>query len=288
MPNSIIYLLVIGAACGHAAWNAIGFAVPDKYAGLLVMNAVLGLCGVAMYADAPGLHHSVIPYLLASIALHCGYQIALLKAYNLGGFLRIYPISRGMVPLVVTAASLVIGEVHPSSLGIVGLALVCTGLVCAAVPPDQQHRATDRKAVTAAVAVGILVAGYTLADGLTVNVAHNILGSLGLIYLAQASIFSAVVLTMRVPATADIKRVLWPGIAGGLISAAVFGAVFWAQSRIPTFIVSTLRETSIVFGFIFGVVFFQEKCTRLRSVSVVAVLAGGTLLDLAMSWSGGR
>lgn len=251
----------------------------DKHSGLFVMNAVLGVCGAFLYLASPVIHSRVVPYLILSIVLHCAYQVALLKAYTFGGFLQLYPISRGTVPIVVTTISLVFGGVRISNMGFAGLALVSVGIVCSAVQSDGKYRTVDRKAVTAAILVGVLVAAYTLADGLTVNIANNTIGSLGLIYLVQSTVFCSLLAAVSVPRPVALGQALFPGVIGGLISALVFGVVFWAQSQIPTYIVSMLRETSIVFGFIFGVVYFRERFTHLRAVSLAAVLMGALLLD---------
>jgi uncharacterized membrane protein len=68
------------------------------------------------------------PYLAASTVAHVVYVMLLIRAYRVAHFSQVYPISRGLSPVLVTAAMLILfGEtLTPTQVG--SIALIVTGL----------------------------------------------------------------------------------------------------------------------------------------------------------------
>src|SRR5215217_6841399 len=113
---------------------------------------------------------------LAAAVLHAGWN-ALLKgtgdrlatvvlldlAYRAGDLSQVYPLARGTAPLLVAGyAGLVLGErLAPAQL--LGLAGVCAGLLALVEVGRGPGRAGA--AVGPALATGVLIAAYTVADG---------------------------------------------------------------------------------------------------------------------------
>jgi drug/metabolite transporter (DMT)-like permease len=73
----------------------------------------------------------------------------------------------------------------------------------------------------------------------------------------------------------------WIGVAAGLMSYGSSWLVIWALTLAPMALVSALRETSIVFAVIIGVVFMQERLSLARLASITTTLVGTTLLKLS-------
>ncbi|MFQ3184676.1 MAG: hypothetical protein ACI9RO_002326 [Alteromonas macleodii] len=61
--------------------------------------AIIGLIFVPM----PDL--ACWPYLLGSLAFHFGYQVCLLNSYRIGNLTQVYPVARGIAPLIVAIVS---------------------------------------------------------------------------------------------------------------------------------------------------------------------------------------
>jgi drug/metabolite transporter (DMT)-like permease len=68
---------------------------------------------------------------------------------------------------------------------------------------------------------------------------------------------------------------------GGTASFAAYAIVIWAFTQAPIALVTALRETSIVFAVLIGVVVFKEKLDRAKVIAVTATLLGAGLLRLA-------
>jgi drug/metabolite transporter (DMT)-like permease len=74
--------------------------------------------------------------------------------------------------------------------------------------------------------------------------------------------------------TGDWRR----GLVGGLAAFFGYAIVIWAMTRAPIAAVAALRETSVVFAAIIGVVALGEPFHRQRAVAVLVILAGIILL----------
>ena len=103
--SGIVFIAVIGAALLHACWNALVKSGADK---TLSMGAVIiGHLPIALvlipFVPLPTMES--LPYIVAGIVLHFGYQIFLLKSYQSGDLTQVYPIARGSAPLVVALVS---------------------------------------------------------------------------------------------------------------------------------------------------------------------------------------
>jgi uncharacterized membrane protein len=57
--------------------------------------------------------------------------------------------------------------------------------------------------------------------------------------------------------------------------------VIWALALAPMALVSALRETSVAFAVVIGVVFLQERLSLARLISIATTLIGTTVLKLS-------
>jgi drug/metabolite transporter (DMT)-like permease len=68
---------------------------------------------------------------------------------------------------------------------------------------------------------------------------------------------------------------------GGVGTLAAYSLVLWAMTRAPIASVAALRETSIVFAALIGMLFLKESMSRLRLASILMVCAGAVAIKLA-------
>jgi drug/metabolite transporter (DMT)-like permease len=268
---------VLVAAVLHACWNALLKGGRDRVATLVLLD----LTGLAISALALPLVPAPAPaargLLVASVALHLGYELLLLRSYRTGDLSQVYPMARGSAPLLVaTYAGLVLGErLGPWQLA--GLAGVCAGLLLlllgTGAAPLRQGRA-----VGPALATGVFIAAYTVADGLGVRRAGTELGYVAWLFLLHGIPIPLVVLAVRGRGlAARLRQGLWPGMAAGALSVAAYGLVLWAQRRGALAVVAALRETSVLVAALIGSLVFGERFGR-RRVLAAAVLAAGIVV----------
>jgi drug/metabolite transporter (DMT)-like permease len=270
-------LLVMFAGILHATWNAMAKAVPDRYAAFAVIGlSQAALCLPVLFFVAPPAA-AALPYVAASILIHLAYMFLLIRSYDLGDFSQVYPLARGSAPLVVAGfAATFLGE-HLSVTQLCGVAAVCGGLSALSLAGKGLP---SRPAVTAALLTGVSIAAYTIVDGLGVRRAESSAGYTAWMFLGEGVLMALAVLVLRGrPVLASMRARWYISAAGGAISMVSYGIVLWAQTRTSLAEVAALRETGVIWGAIFGAVFFAERMGPRRIMAAGVVAVGVVLLN---------
>ncbi len=291
LPLSVM-LAVLAAAVTHATWNAIAHGIKDQ----TLAFALIGVGGTAVSVPlvivAAMPRSASWPYLLASVVIHVFYNLLLMQCYRLGEFSQVYPLARGVSPLVVTILAAVFVHEHLALPQIAGVIVVSAGLAFlvfggrrapagghgGVVPPGQQSQG----AFLAAVGTGLTIAAYTTVDGVGVRLSASPVGYIGwLIMLESLCVPLFALIRRREVLLKQPRRILLSGLAAGALSVLAYGLVLWAQTRGALAPIAALRETSVIFGAIIGTVIFREPFGRTRITATVLVVAGIVLLNLA-------
>lgn len=279
--SGIVFLAVIGAAVLHAAWNALVKSGADK---TLSMGAVVvGHMPIALaalpFVPLPAIES--LPYLFGGILLHFGYQLFLLKSYQMGDLTQVYPIARGSAPLIVALVSVVLLGVHLNSVELLAILIIGAGIISLALV-RQSDGIQNRSAATVALITGAFIASYSLIDGLGARLAGTSLGFYCWLAIGNGLLMIAY-LAMRSPHTliALPRRGLPILFVGGSASFVAYALVTWAFTQAPIALVTALRETSIVFALLIGVFFLKERLSLLKVVSTMTTLLGAILLRYA-------
>jgi len=273
-----VTLAVLAAAVTHATWNAIAHGIKDQ----TLAFALIGIGGIAasiplvIVAALP--RSSSWPYLLASIVIHVFYNLLLMQCYRLGEFSQVYPLARGISPLVVTVLAAMFVHEHLGLLQVAGVVVVSAGLAFLVFG----GRRPGRGAFLAAVGTGLTIAAYTTVDGVGVRLSASPVGYIGWLMVLESlcvPMFAAV--RRRDVLLKQPRRILLAGLAAGALSVVAYGLVLWAQTRGALAPIAALRETSVIFGAIIGTLVFREPFGRTRIVATVLVVAGIVLLNVA-------
>ena len=67
-------------------------------------------------------------------------------------------------------------------------------------------------------------------------------------------------------------------LIGGACVMGSYSIVLWAMTQAPIAMVAAVRETSVLFAFIFAVVFLKESLNPLRIVGMLGVCCGVLLI----------
>ena len=274
-----VVILVIAAGALHAAWNAIAKHISDRVMGF----AVMGVCqtvGAGLVVAVTGLPtRAAIWFAVASAVIHVGYEVALLNSYRLGAFNQVYPIARGTSPLVVAVGAYLLAGERLGLVPLAGVVILAAGLMGLALSAGRLAR-SDGPAIGVAVATGLTIASYTLVDGLGVREAHDPYSYAGLMFLLQAPVFPAFALTRRPLHQWWDRTLVSRGLLAGALSLLAYGIVLWAQSRAPLAEVAAIREISVVFAALIGLMFLKERFGPRRVAAAVVIAAGIVLISV--------
>lgn len=280
VPVAVVIATLVAAVL-HAGWNAIAHWIPDKTAAMTLVPLGCALCSLPLIWLAAPPDSASWPYLAASSVLHVLYNVLLMQAYRFGDFSQTYPLARGTAPLVVAlVAATILGET-PRPAQLAGVLLISMGL---AFLVFWGHRTNPVRpaAIAAAIATGLVIASYTVVDGIGIRQSHSTLGYIGWLMLLGEITVPILVFAWRGPSLLPLLRPVWHiGLLGGALSIAAYGLVLWSQTRGALASIAAMRESSIILVAIIGAVWFKEGFGRARILATCAVTAGIAIMCLA-------
>lgn len=273
--------LVLLAALFHATWNALVKTSGDRLSVLAMVNGCSAIIAIVMlpFVDVPA--RESWGYLFASIVLHTGYYLFLVEAYRVGDLSHVYPLARGLSPLLVAGAAVVFaGELLPPA-AFFGVLLACAGIVSLSFDGGPPWR-NDARPLLFALGTAAFIAGYTIVDGIGVRRAGTVAGYVAWLFALDAIPLILIAWIIRRRELRWTLRSEWKkGAAGGVLAFAAYGMVIWAMSISAMAAVSALRETSVIFAALIGTILLKERFGLLRVGSAVMVAAGVVLMNLA-------
>ena len=218
-----------------------------------------------------------------SVVVHWFYQFAMIRSLHRGDLSLVFPVMRGLAPLLTAISATFFFNDSPSPLCGTGR-LVATGALIVFALPEQRgvsHPPLQKAALFWAMVTALGIAVYSVADANGSRLAA-----------AYETVFTFVVWVFlldwigitTVMGWARRGR-LWEGVApqirdgaiGGLLGTISYGAALWAFTLTEAANVTAIRETSVVFGAIFGAVFLKEAFGP-RRIAAASVLAIGLML----------
>lgn len=105
MAPEFFYLVVLVAAAAHAGWNAFVKGSQDQLSTLTSLRLVGLPLAIGLLLVFPFPPAAAWPYLLGQVCFIYPYYYFLLNSYRLGDFSAVYPVARGLVPVLVLGVS---------------------------------------------------------------------------------------------------------------------------------------------------------------------------------------
>jgi len=271
--------LVLGAAVLHATWNAIVKGTRARalvLAAVAATNGTVGL-GLLLWAETPDV--ASWPYIAASSVIHYGYYYFLALAYKWGDLSRVYPIARGSAPLLVSAGALLFAGEPLSTLAWGGVGLVSAGIAILAFF-SRGPSIPDPRSTAAALATGLIIASYSVVDGIGVRLSGSPFGYMGWLFVTEFLVTLFLWLRLRPRFTPEVRGTLAVGYLGGFCAVAAYSRGISAHPLAPVGMVAALRESSVIFAALFGVVIFRERPCISRIAAALTVGLGVLVLTL--------
>lgn len=279
--DALVFAAVLMAAAFHATWNAL---LKIKLAPIVAITLISVGCGVVVLPLMPfvGLPRpEAWPYVFGSLAVHLVYYSALAEAYKTGDLGLVYPIARGSAPLMTALGAYLLASQDLGLYGWLGVGVLASGVLVLSFKGGSAAAVRDLRAVGFALLTGLSITAYTLIDAFGARLAGSAHAYSGWLFALDA-VMMLVYGLLRFPAAfvagmkSDWKMVL----GGGVLSAAAYWTAIWAMTVAPIGLVAALRETSVLFAALIGIVFLREPIVAARMVAAALVVAGLMLIRL--------
>ncbi|MCU1320829.1 MAG: transporter of the superfamily [Acidobacteriaceae bacterium] len=268
-------ILVLLSAILHATWNAQLKGSSDRSQFMANMSTSMGVLALMCLPFVPLPVGSSWACIALSAVLHVVYNLLLLQNYRISDFSSAYPIARGISPLLVTFGAFVLMHQRPNVPAISGVAMISAGIVFLSTGKE---RASTR-ATLSALATGAVIAAYTVTDGMGIQRSQNTLTYTAWVF-ASYLLMPVVLLLLRIPVQIVKTENLPRAVGAGVFSLAAYTLVLWATHYVDVGVVSALRETSVLWAIVLGVLFLGEAFTWRRVVSASIICLGIRFLVL--------
>jgi drug/metabolite transporter (DMT)-like permease len=266
--------LALAAAFVHALWNLLLARARDPEAA----TAVALLVSIVAFAPVAALTWDadldVWPFTIGTGALQLVYFVLLAAAYRRSSLSLVYPVARGVAPVLVLVVGVaVLGKT--TSLGqAAGVLLVGTGILLV--------RGVGRRAEAGGIAFGLAIASciaaYTLVDK------HGVRHAAPITYLELSMIAPALIYAGaigRIKGREALRIAFGPAsVVAGLATFTAYALVLAALQRASAASVAAVRETSVVLTAIFAGAVLRERVDPGRLAGAALVAGGVALLSL--------
>jgi drug/metabolite transporter (DMT)-like permease len=276
--SALVIGLVLFAALLHASWNAMaksGGTPEYSIASYQLLGALV--CLPFLFAVPLPLVDSW-PMILVSVIVHNFYYFSLAKSYRAGDLSQMYPLFRGLAPVLVAIGAAVFANEWLSAGSMLGIGLISFGLISITLLGGQFGKISPL-ALRWGLATSVLIAVYTVTDGLGVRASGNSLSYiLWLFALEPIPICLILLFADRAGWFGYMRSKPGKIILGGLASSSAYGLVIFALGLGSMAMVSSLRETSVIFAALIGSLLFRESFGRQRVFASILVACGVILI----------
>ena len=272
--------LVLVAALLHATWNTLIKFSGERLLVIACMDSVALLFVVVAvgFVSLPPL--DIWPWIAASALFELLYRFLLIQAYRVGDLGLVYPLMRGLSPLVVLVLTLVFAGEVLSNQQILGILLIPFGMVCLL----WQGGGGDRlpwSMLPVVLLIGLCIGCYTFLDGQALRRWSHPLDYLVWLTLISAWPFPLLALVRKRAAFSLFWRTQWRlGLSVGLCVLLSYALVLWAMQLGSIAEAAALREVSVILVVLFGMRYLKEPFGRPRLIACGLVLIGMLVMKL--------
>tara|TARA_B100000965_G_scaffold347342_1_gene319392 strand:- start:47 stop:652 length:606 start_codon:yes stop_codon:yes gene_type:complete len=193
--------------------------------------------------------------------------------YNREDLTFIYPVARGCAPVFVTILSLIFLQDVIPFFGLIGILIASLALILISV--SNFNNKVSFKTIGISIFIAFIISIYAFSDGAGVRSVDNsatfivwnfFLGgwiSISYVYLTdKESLFQLKI------------RELLLILCATIISFSAYAIIIWSMKYEPIGFVASMRESSIIFASLLGLVLLKEKIGYMRIISGILFFIG--------------
>ena len=275
---SVLTVILIAAVL-HASWNAFIKNKGNGFAKMTILATIIGIivAPLTFVVGIPPLETCM--YLGVSIIAHTMYMHSLTRAYQNEDFSVAYPFARGLAPLLTVIILLFFFNRSISTNELIGIGIIILGIL---ILFNAQKLKINFKILISLLYFPVSIVFYTLVDAMGVKTADST--QQFIVWL-----FILIPIPMLLYSLANQKELVvstfienkYSLILASIGSLTSYSLVLWAYTQAPIYYVASIRESSIIFASLIGLIFFKEKGLVRRLIAAFVLFAGVIMLELA-------
>lgn len=273
--------MVLAAAVLHAVWNLAAKTSRGDTTVFVWMYYSLG-CTVTLpvgvvYMLASGASYGwELPLAcIITALLHIGYALLLQTGYRKADLGVVYPVARGVGPMLTMIVAISFLGERPAALALIGGLVIIGGILIVTGRSLFQRSSGLATGLAYGSATGTMIAAYTLWDNFTVTT----LGIDPILYFGLGGLFQSALMLPWVLSRREKIATTWksdwkPAVTIAALSPLAYILVLYALTTTSVALVAPARESSIVVGALLAWWLFREKNPVRRILGAAVVVIG--------------
>ena len=274
-----ILFVILFAAILHASCNAFIKNKGNGFAKMTILATIIAtiVSPFTFIVGIPPIETCI--YLGVSIIAHTMYMHSLTRAYQNEDFSVAYPFARGLAPLLTVIILIFFFNRSISTYELIGIGIIILGIL---ILFNVKQLNFDFKIFISLLYFPISIVFYTLVDAIGVKTADStqqfivwlfLLIPIPMLMYSLVNQKKLIILTFL-----ENKISLVVASIGSLTS---YSLILWAYTQAPIYYVASIRESSIIFASLIGLIFFKEKGLVRRLIAAFVLFVGVIMLELA-------
>lgn len=283
----IAFALIFVSAIIHALWNLIAKRVQGGISFVWLFTALEVLIYpplILLFGFEQIQHIQPIQmlFMACSGTFHIIYFVLLTSGYRVGDLSIVYPLARGLGPLLAVIGAIVLLHDNPSLLALVGTIIISVGAMVLTGDPRKVRSSNLLPGISFGVLTAFSIAVYTLWDAYAMNTVHisPLLYEFG-ISISRFVLMSPIFLREKAAIHQDWKQNRFSALMIAIMSPASYFLILIVLGYTPVTYVAPLRTLSILIGVILGTNILKEEDSFRRISAGVMIVLGVILLNLA-------
>ncbi len=276
MPEYFLFLLILIAALSHAICHSI-LKKNKNPLGILGITSIFEIIIFTPFVlSVPFPTTYIWILIIISALLHGLYRLLVVYSYKYGDLSFVYPIARGSSSLLLALISVIYLSDKISILGFIAILIVCIGLFLISYSDRIKFNYT---AFGLGFLTAIMITAYTLVDGIGVRHSPDPYTFLYWMLLLNGTPALVVSFLFKDSGIRIInKNLIFTGILFGILAPLAYGIVVWCMQYLPIAYVSSLRESSIIFATLIGMIILKENTASKRIFPSLFIVVGISIL----------
>ena len=262
-----ILAVILFAAILHASWNAFIKNKGNGFAKMVTLASIISLMMVPFlfYVGLPS--STAALYLFFGVIAHTMYM----------DFSVAYPFARGLAPLLTILILIFILNKTISLNEIIAIGIIISGIFVLFIG---KSFSLDYKNVLALLYFPVSITFYTLVDSYAVKTVQSSMQYIvWLFFLMPIPILLYSISNQRNLLITTFTENKFPLFIAALGSVTSYSLVLWAYTQAPIHYVASIRESSIIFASLIGLLFFKEQGLKRRLAAAIILFIGVFLLE---------
>ena len=272
MPEYMLFFILLIAALSHAICHSL-LKHNDNPLGLLGITSLVEIIiftPLIFFVPFPTSHIWLL--IISSALLHGLYRMLVLYSYKFGDLSFVYPVARGGSSLLLVVISIIYLSDKISLFGFLAILVICFGLFLISYSKKNKF---NKIAFILGVLTALMITSYTLVDGMGIRHSKNPYTYLYWMLLLNGTPALLASLMFKGTGLRKInKDLLIKGISFGILAPLAYGLVVWCMQYLPIAYASAIRETSIIFATLIGLLILKEKDANSRIIPAIFIVIG--------------